>query len=232
VIAGAERLGPVDWQPCVPDVTLSCESVAAPRCSAVAARATTQADQPVDLPEPPCTDPAGRPLTLVVAQAPEHGTVSGLRYTPAPGYSGLDTVGYRVNNGVLDSETVRVTVYVVPRGSPVPATRPPVLVQGAPFLSASATPRLNRKRRTLVRVSCDQDCSLAVRLSGTLKRRPRKPFTGPQVKRSVAAKHVIRLRLRLPVRPRGTLKTVWVIGKVRNAAGDSRRVKLPVRLPR
>ena len=40
------------------------------------------------------------------------------------------------------------------------------------------------------------------------------------------------LRLRLPAKPRGTLKTVWVTGQVRNAAGDARSVKLPVRLPR
>jgi hypothetical protein len=234
VLVGAERLGPVDWQPCVPGVTLSCESVAPPRCSTLTTSATTQADQPIDLPGPPCTDPAGRPLALVVAKAPDHGTVSGLRYTPAPGYSGLDTVGYRVNNGVLDSEIVRVTVFVVPRGTTntIPATRPPVLVQGAPFLSASATPRLDRRRRTLVKVACDQDCSLAVRLTGTLRRRPRKAFIGPRVTRSVAAKHVLRLRLRLPSKPRGKLKTVWVTGKVRNAAGETRRVKLPVRLPR
>ena len=46
------------------------------------------------------------------------------------------------------------------------------------------------------RVSCDQDCSLAVRLTATL--RTRKTFTGPQVRRTLAAKQVVRLRLRLP----------------------------------
>jgi hypothetical protein len=233
VLAGVERLGPVDWQPCVAGVTLSCESVAPPRCSASAATATTQADQPIDLPAPPCTDPGGRPLSLVVVKAPDRGTLSGLRYTPAPGFSGQDTVAFRVTNGVVESETYRVTVFVVPRPAPpavVPATRPPVLVQGAPFLSASATPRLDRKRTPLVHVSCDQDCSFTVRLSATL--RTRNTFNGKQVKRSPAAKQVVRLRLRLPSRPRGTLKTVWITGRVRNAAGDVRTVKLPVRLPR
>jgi hypothetical protein len=232
-LAGVERLGPVDWQPCVTGVTLSCESVAPPRCSVLSANATTEADQPIDLPGPPCTDPAGRSLSLVVAKAPDRGTLSGLRYTPAAGFSGQDTVAYRVNNGVVDSETYRVTIFVVPRpvaAVVVPTTRPPVLVQGAPFLSASATPRLDRKRTTLVNVSCDQDCSFAVRLSATL--RTRKTFNGPQVKRSLASKRVVRLRLRLPSKPRGTLKTVWITGRVRNAAGDVRSVKLPVRLPR
>ena len=37
---------------------------------------------------------------------------------------------------------------------------------------------------TLVRVSCDQDCSMAVRLSATL--RTRKTFTGPQVRRTIS----------------------------------------------
>ena len=55
-------------------------------------------------------------------------------------------------------------------------------------------------------------------------------FTGPLVKRTIMAKRVVRLRLRLPLKPRGTLKTVWVTGTVRNAAGDVRNVKLPVRL--
>jgi hypothetical protein len=226
-----ERLGPVDWQPCVANVTLSCESVAPPRCSALTATATTLSDQAIDLPAPPCTDPAWRPLSLVVVKPPDHGTVSGLRYTPDAGFSGQDTVAYRVNNGVLDSEGFRVTVFVVPRPvAPQPRTRPPVLVQGAPFLSATATPRLDRRRRTLVKVTCDQDCSLTVRLSAKL--RTRRTFTGPLVKRTIMAKRVVRLRLRLPLKPRGTLKTVWVTGQVRNQAGATRGVKLPVRLPR
>lgn len=232
VLTAAESVGPVDWQPCVETVTQLCESVAPPRCSALTAIATTQADQAIDLPAPPCTDPASRPLTLIVSKPPEHGALAGLRYTPAPGYSGQDAVAYRVGNGVLESDVYRVTIFVVPRPTPGPAptSRPPVLVQGAPFLSATATPRLDRRRTTLVRISCDQDCSATVRLSAKL--RTRKTFTGPQVKKTLRSKQVARVRLRLPARPRGTLKTVWVTGKVRNAAGDTRSVKLPVRLPR
>ena len=232
-LSGFGRVGPVDWQPCVPDVTLNCTSVAPPRCSPPAPNVTTQVDQPIDLPVPACTDPASRPLSVVVSKQPDHGTVAGLRYTPAAGFSGRDTAAYRVSNGVLDSETYTVTVFVVPRPVtviPQPTTRPPVLVQGAPFLSATTTPRLDRKRTTRVKVSCDQDCSLVVRLSGKL--RTRKSLAGPQVRRSIRAKRVVALTLRLPSKPRGTLKTVWVTGRVRNAAGDVRSVKLPVRLPR
>jgi Big-like domain-containing protein/WD40 repeat protein len=234
VTAGTERVGPVDWQPCVAPTTLSCESVAPPRCSATATTATTQSDQPVDLPAAPCADPAGRPLQLVVAKPPDHGTVAGLRYTPAPGFSGQDTVAYRVNNGAAESaEVYRVTVFVVPRPVatvPLPTLRPPVLVQGAPFLSARATPRLDRRRTTLIKVACDQDCSVVVRLSAKL--RTKKTFVGPRVKRTLVASRVVSLRLRLPSKPRGRLKTVWVTGQVRNAAGDAGSVRLPVRLPR
>ena len=174
-------------------------------------------------------------LAVEICQAPGvSGPLNAADCTlPAAGFSGQDTVAFRVNNGVADSETFRVNVFVVPRPPAVvgvPTTHPPVLVQAAPFLSASATPRLDRKRTTLVKISCDQDCSLAVRLTATL--RTRKSLTGPQVKRSILAKQVVRVRLRLPTKPRGKLKTVWITGSVRNVAGAVRTVKLPVRLPR
>ena len=113
---------------------------------------------------------------------------------------------------------------------PSAVAKPPVANPRAPFLSARATPRLDRKRRTLVRLSCDQPCSIAVRLTARLK--SRRTLNGPQVKRLAPAGSVLRLRLRLPTKPAGTVKTVWITGRVRNFAGDVRTVKLPVRLPR
>jgi hypothetical protein len=192
--------------------------------------ATTQVDQPVDLPQPPCTDPAGRMLSLVVAKAPDHGTLTGLRYTPAAGYAGQDSVSYRVSNGISDSDTVRVTIFVLPRPAPSGAVKPATAARRAAFLSARATPRLDRKRRTLVRLSCDQDCSIVVRLTARL--RSKRTLNGPQVTRSAKAGHVLTLHLRLPTKPRGTVRTVWITGRVRNTAGDLRTVKLPVSLPR
>jgi hypothetical protein len=125
---------------------------------------------------------------------------------------------------------VRATIFVLPRPVVLPAAKPPVTVRRAPFLSARATPRLDRRRRTLAQLSCDQDCSLVVRLTARL--RSKRTLNGPQVKRSVAAGRVLSLHLRLPTKPRGTVKTVWITGRVRNATGDARTVKLPVRLPR
>ncbi len=208
---------------------MSCESVTPPRCTVATVVVTTQADQPVDLPAPPCSDPAGRVLSLVVVKAPDHGTLAGRRYTPAPGFTGQDVVTYRMSNGAAESEPVRVTIFVVPRPAAAPA-QPTIRVptQRAPFLSAQVTPRLDGRRRALVRLSCDQDCSLAVRLTGRLG--SKRTLKGPLVRRTLAARRVISLRLRLPRKPNGRLKTVWIVGSVRNAAGV-RSVKLPVRLP-
>ena len=174
----------------------------------------------------------GRPAAqLVVVKAPEHGTLSGLRYTPAAGFTGQDTLTYRVSNGAAESELVRVTLFILPRPVPSAVAEPPVVSPRAPFLSARATPRLDRKRRTLVRLSCDQPCSIAVRLTARLKSRT--TLNGPQVQalsRPPAACCACGCGFR-PSRA-GTVKTVWITGRVRNAAGDVRTVKLPVRLPR
>jgi Bacterial Ig domain/Dipeptidyl peptidase IV (DPP IV) N-terminal region/WD40-like Beta Propeller Repeat len=229
VVLTASGVGATDWQHCS-DNTASCVSVAPPRCSATTATATTQADQPVDLPPAPCTDPAGRALTIVVVKSPEHGSLTGLRYTPAAGFTGQDSATYRVSNGVAESESVRATIFVLARPVVLPAAKPPAAVRRAPFLSARATPRLDRRRRTLAQLSCDQDCSLVVRLTARL--RSKRTLNGPQLRRSLAAGQVLSLRLRLPANPHGTVKTVWITGRVRNAVGDGRTVKLPVRLPR
>jgi hypothetical protein len=126
---------------------------------------------------------------------------------------------------------VRLTIFVVPRPAPVSTVRPPAPApRGAPFLTARAVPRLDRRRRTRVRLACDQDCSLAVRLTARL--RSGKKLTGPLVRRSIAARGELALRLRLPARPRGSVKTAWITGRVRNAAGQARSVRLPVRRPR
>ena len=98
-------------------------------------------------------------------------------------------------------------------------------------LTARVAPRLDRKRKTLVKLACDQDCSFEVRLTGTLKK-PKKTLRGTVLKRTLRAGQVLSVRLRLPTKPKGRLKSVYVTGTVRNAAGEKRDVKLPVRLPR
>ncbi|NOK14577.1 Kelch repeat-containing protein, partial [Corallococcus exercitus] len=55
-------------------------------------------------------------LTYSVVQAPQHGSLSGAGayrvYTPAAGYSGVDTFSFRVNDGVADSNVGAVTLQV------------------------------------------------------------------------------------------------------------------------
>jgi hypothetical protein len=220
-----------DWQPCDLPRTKSCESIAPPVCTS-GSSVTTQADQPVDVPAP-CKDPASRGLSVIVTRAPEHGSLAGQRYTPAPAFVGQDAVTYKVSNGAGDAEAVTVKIFVVPRpaaaASPTP-TPIPVVVR-APFLTARATPTLDRKRTTLVRLACDQSCTFEVRLTAELKKK-KQTVRGSTAKRTLAANRELSLRLRLPTKPKGTLKTVWITGTVRSATGESRSVKLPVRLPR
>lgn len=232
LLSAMSEVRAVDWQPCTPGVTVSCVSARPPVCSAAAATVTTQSDQAVELPAPPCSDPAERALTPVLVRAPERGSLAGWRYTPAPGFTGTDTLTYRMSNGITESDLVRVTIFVVPRPAPAPAaprtTAPP---RGAPFLTARAVPRLSHRRRAVVRLRCDQACSLAVRLTARL-REPKRTLTGPLARRTLATGEELTLRLRLPRKPRGALRSVWITGRVSNAAGDVRTVKLPVRRPR
>ncbi|HET6548580.1 MAG TPA: hypothetical protein VFG79_09005, partial [Solirubrobacter sp.] len=74
--------------------------------------------------------------------------------------------------------------------------------------------------------SCDAPCRIAVRLTARVRHVKRR-LRGRVVRRTLAARRVVSVRLRLPRRPRGHVRSVWITGTVRNAAG-SRRVKLPV----
>ncbi len=216
------------WQPCLVGVTVACVSVApanlppAPSCQP--SSVTTQAGQPIDLPAPPCVDPSGRTLTVIVVKPPDHGTLSGRRYTPASGFTGEDSLLYKASNGASESALTRLTLFVVPRPVPI-ASPPPPPPRRAPFLSAMAKPRLDRSGRVLLRASCDQDCTLKLRLMVRLRSRT---VRGPFVTKS-GRTFTLHLRLHKPVR---SIKTAWVTGTVRNRTGDTRAVKLPVTLPR
>jgi hypothetical protein len=230
-LAGATA---VDWQPCRDDTTISCRSALAPVCSATTAQVTTVTDQPVELPAPPCTDPAGLPLHTMFVSGGEHGTVTSSVYTPRPGFVGQDSVTYRVSNGSAVSDLVRVTIFVVPRPAavgPAPAPSNPATAV-APFLSVRVKPALDRKRTTLVRLACDQACSFTVRLEATLRGKKKKPFKGKALTRALQPDRVLALRLKLPVKPKGTLKTAFITGTVRGANGATRPVKLAVTVRR
>jgi Tol biopolymer transport system component len=206
-----------DWQPCVAGVTISCSSPAPPSCPDAAI--ATLVDQPVFLPLGGCTDPAGRRLTVAVVSGPAHGTVTGGRYIPAPGWTGQDVVVYRAGNGFALSGLARIVITVVPRlVAPAP--------QGAPYLSALAAPRLDARGRGTLRVSCDQDCTVTLRL--VVRLRTHRTIDGRPLTRKLAAGRPLAFKLRAP--PRRRVKSAWVTGTVANAAGAERSFKIPVRL--
>ena len=62
-------------------------------------------------------DPANRPLTARLAAGPEHGLLAlaadgSFSYTPAAGFSGVDSFSYRAGNGSLDSADATVSIAV------------------------------------------------------------------------------------------------------------------------
>lgn len=79
-----------------------------------------------------CTDPAGRPLTLQIADQPTHGTLrpiqgSTVTYTPSIGYTGVDRFSYTGTNdyGLRDTATITLTVKPVTQSS----CRPPICLK-------------------------------------------------------------------------------------------------------
>ncbi|TCO80767.1 intein/RHS repeat-associated protein [Plasticicumulans lactativorans] len=65
------------------------------------------------------SDPAGRPLTVTLVDAPQHGTLvlgpdGSLTFTPEQDFNGADAFTYRVGNGTLDSNVATVSLTVTP----------------------------------------------------------------------------------------------------------------------
>jgi hypothetical protein len=72
------------------------------------------------------SDDDGDFITFAVTRQPNHGTLSGaapdMIYTPAPGYLGRDDVAFRTYDDIAQSNTAKVSIDVVPLGSPPAAT--------------------------------------------------------------------------------------------------------------
>jgi len=68
------------------------------------------------------TDPDGDPLSYVVTQQPQHGTLSGtapnLTYTPDANFNGDDQLKFKVNDGTADSNEAVVDIGVKSIGDP------------------------------------------------------------------------------------------------------------------
>ncbi len=64
------------------------------------------------------SDTEGSPLSYIVVSLPANGTLTGtapnLTYTPRANFNGTDSFTFKVNDGLLDSPTVTVTINVAP----------------------------------------------------------------------------------------------------------------------
>jgi hypothetical protein len=234
-VPGLTNVSAADWQPCAAGAFAGCVSYAPPTCTPTSLTLTTQSDEPKNLPLAGCVNPGSLALSYTVTKPPANGTMSGMTYTPAPGFIGQDEVVYRAAHRYGESEPITVRIFVVRRAVQASPPPPPssgvTVVTAPPYLTARAKPRLDRKRTALVRLSCDQDCSFVVRLTGKLKK-PKKTLRSKPAKKSLAAGQVRSVRLRLPKKPKGKFKSLYITGTVRNAASQVRTVRLPVRLPR
>jgi hypothetical protein len=135
----------------------------------------------------------------------------------------VDSVGYRASNGVLFSDVVRRSIFVVPRNlGPVLVPQPK---PRAPFLNARAAPRLDKRGRATLRAACDADCRVSLHLTAHAG----KTLNSRTLKRSLKAGRVATLRFTLRHRPKRRVKIAWIVGTV-SGAGHSRKVKLPVTL--
>jgi Big-like domain-containing protein len=82
--------------------------------------AGTRENTPLPLPPAPCSDADGDPLTIIIVSGPLHGTLGpadfiGRRlYTPAVGFVGADTVMFKANDSVSDSNVATLTITVTP----------------------------------------------------------------------------------------------------------------------
>lgn len=78
----------------------------------------------------------GNPLTYIIVDAPQHGTLSGsgpnFTYTPAPDYHGTDGFTFKVSDGTNQSNTgsVSITVYSVNDQPAAAITVPPAMAEG------------------------------------------------------------------------------------------------------
>jgi hypothetical protein len=246
--SGDHALGSVvtmhpDWQPCVAGVTVSCTSATTvvtgtrPTCPTQVALNTPR-DTPLDLPPAPCNDPRGRPLSLILVDGPQHGTLSPPRgdghrtFTPAHGYVGDDVIHYRATNGTETSDLATVIVHVLPGGSGGAGGSggPAGVDNRAPKLRWLTSPRLGQGRSVRVRLRCDEACTVSAHLASRL--RGGRTRSGPTVGLSATAGHVLKFTLKLarPTPSRRALRSLKILVTVADAAGNKAHATRAVRL--
>lgn len=134
-----------------------------------------------------CSEPNGEALEFGITGQPAHGTLGQIDqaagtvvYTPAPGFSGTDSIAYRAGDGTYTSaEDGRIGITVTPKQDPPPPPSPPVAEDSAIRILTKGTVRASRKGVVSVRAACDgdgADCQGRLTLtSARIRVRPGKP---------------------------------------------------------
>lgn len=203
----------------------------------------------------PCSDPDGNALTLILVSAPQHGTLdASRRYTPAAGFSGVDTIQYRASDGQLQSGVATVRITVRPGGggggttvTPPAAVVPPQPDATAPALQVrapQATQALQRvlRRGVAVTLTAGEPGRAVIRL--LLSRRDaRRLGINRKAKRAVAVGKLSRtlaagetsVKVKLTGKARKRLARVQTVkltleATITDAAGNVRRVTRAITL--
>jgi Bacterial Ig domain len=135
------------WPDFTVAIDISATANTAPNCGYGSGQVITRQEKSVVVPINACYDADGDPLTVAVTTNPAHGAVSAVRpaatgggsevtYTPDPGFSGADTIGYAATDDHGDrSAEATVSVDVHPLGSNEPPVCP-----SAPFIPGMTPP--------------------------------------------------------------------------------------------
>jgi Tol biopolymer transport system component len=204
-----------DWQPCVANVTKSCNSYSPAQPLKCADATAVVVSGRSTLSSELC--PGAEKLVLV--DAPKHAktaiaTGGRLTVVPDAGYAGDDVLYFRGVRGDSVSNVAQLTLKVV---KPV-----------APKLSSVGRPKLDRRGRAVFKARCDQSCTVAVQLVSKLT--TGRTIKGKLRKASVAAGGQIKLTLRRGATPKNRrVRNVWIRGTVTGQDGLQTAISIAVR---
>ena len=126
-----------------------------------------------------CVEPNGEALEFGITGQPEHGTLGQIdqsagtvRYRPAPGFSGSDSIAFRAGDGTYAAlEDAQVEITVNPKPEPPPPPPPPPVAKDSVIrILARGALRPNRRGMVALRLSCEGDgaaCRGRIALTGT-----------------------------------------------------------------
>jgi hypothetical protein len=131
----------------------------APTCTSIPVSVAANTPTAIDL---PCSDGDGDALDLF-ASAPAHGTASfsgsRLVYTPAPGYSGPDSITFYAEDDFYSSDDATLTITVSPPPAPVPAKPSPTPAPKDLSAPAVTLKNASKKQALAIAVTSNENAS-------------------------------------------------------------------------